>query len=38
MCFLPVVWGKPRKENSRVLGQGYPSFQHHQFWASPNLS
>lgn len=27
MYFLPVMWAKPSKENSRVLGEGYPSFK-----------
>lgn len=27
MYFLPVMREKPNKENSRVLGEGYPSFQ-----------
>lgn len=27
MDFLPVMWEKPRKENSRVLGEKYPSFK-----------
>lgn len=38
MYFLPVMWEKPRKENSRVLGRGTLPSKHYQFWASPDLS
>lgn len=38
MYILPVVWERPRKENSRALGEGALPSKLLQFWVSPDLS